>query len=244
LRPRESHQRPGARSALSRRSLIAALALLAAVPTTASGAWYGSTMRGPANAAYGCEAATIFAPLGGVQIAPTNQTSCTYQHNGYIGSNRLGSIVPSSGRIVRIRVRSGPNPARLRLTILTGSSRIDTTTGRDIPGTYTCCTARYVGPSFRPAANRLTVRRVNVPVFVTRSNQLQIRTHASDIVAVSASGPGTLPLRIDPNVGSLDAGSPMATGFWSATAKGDPRVDGFRMSGIDVLLGWDFRRRR
>jgi len=201
-------------------------------------------MRGPANAPYGCEAATIFAPLGGVQIAPSGQTSCTYQHNGYNGSLRLGSVVPATGLIRRIRVRSGPNPARLRLTILTGSSRIDTLTGRDIPGTYTCCTARYVGRAFRPAANRLTVRRVNVPVFVTRSNQLQIRTHASDIVAISAAGPGSLPLRIDQNVGSLDTGSPLSTGFWSATAKGDPRVDGYKMPGIDVLLGWDFRRRR
>ena len=200
-------------------------------------------MRGPANATYGCEAATIFGPIGGVQLAPSNQTSCTYQHGGYYGSQRLGSVVPSTGRIRRIRVLSGPSPAVLRLTILTGSSRIDTLTGQDIPGTYTCCTARYVGPAFRPAANRITVRPVNVRVFVTRSNQLQIRTHTSDIVAVSAFGPGSLPLRIDPNVGSLETGSPLATGWWSATAKGDPRVDGYKMPGIDVLLGWDFRRR-
>ena len=151
--------------------------------------------------------------------------------------------MPSSGRIVRIRVRSGPSPARLRLTILTGSARIDTLTGQDIPGTYTCCTARYIGPAFRPRPNAVTVRRVNVPVFVTRSTQLQIRTKASDIVAVSASGPGTLPLRIDPNVGTFDQGAPQARGFWSATAKGEPRVDGYGMTGIDVLLGWDFRRR-
>ena len=199
-------------------------------------------MRGPANATYGCEAATVFGPIGGVQLAPSNQTSCTYQHGGYVGSQRLGSVVPSTGRIRRIRVLSGANPALLRLTILTGSSRIDTLSGQDIPGTYTCCTARYVGPAFRPAANRITVRRVNVRVFVTRSNQLQIRTHTSDIVAISAFGPGSLPLRIDQNVGSLETGSPLATGWWSATAKGDPRVDGYRMPGIDVLLGWDFRR--
>ena len=237
--------RGGGRSGGRRGSRAIALSAVVAVTLAgpAGATWFGSTMAGPANASYGCEAATIFGPIGGVQLAPTNQTSCTYKHNGYAGSNRLGSIVPSSGTIRRIRVRSGPSPALLRLTILTGSSRIDTTTGLDIPGTYTCCTARYVGPAFRPAANRLTVRRVNVPVFVTRSNQLQIRTHTSDIVAISAFGPGSLPLRIDQNVGSLDNGSPLATGFWSATAKGDPRVDGYTMPGIDVLFGWDFRRR-
>lgn len=228
-----------------RRSVVGVLACLAllALPATASATWYGSTMRGPANAQYGCEAATIFGPLGGVVVSPTNQTSCTYQHLGYTGSLRPGSIVPSSGRIVRIRVRSGPSPARLRLTILTGSARIDTLTGQDIPGTYTCCTARYIGRAFRPRANAVTVRRVNVPVFVTRSTQLQVRTKASDIVAVSASGPGTLPLRIDPGVGTIAQGAPQARGFWSATAKGEPRVDGYGMTGIDVLLGWDFRRR-
>lgn len=230
------------------RRLKTLVALLAgagalAVPASASATWFGSTMRGPVNATYGCEAATTLGALGGVVLSPTNQTSCTYQHLGYLGSNRPGSVVPSSGRIVRIRVRSGASPARLRLTILTGSSRIDTLTGQDIPGTYTCCTARYVGRAFRPKANAVTVRRVNVPVFVTRSTQLQIRTKASDIVAVSAFGPGTLPLRIDPGVGTIFQGAPQARGFWSATAKGDPRVDGYGMTGIDVLFGWDFRRR-
>ena len=227
---------------LLRASALAALVLLV-LPAGASARWYGSTMRGPVNAAYGCEAATILGPLGGVQVSPTNQTSCTYQHGGYLGSLRPGSVVPGTGRIVRIRVRSGANPARLRLTILTGSSRIDTLTGQDIPGTYTCCTARYIGKAFRPRPGAVTVRRVNVPVYVTRSLRLENRTHASDVVAISAAGPGTLPLRIDPTVGTFADGSPLATGWWSATGRGDPRVDGYKMAGIDVLLGWDWRRR-
>ena len=90
-------------------------------------------MRGPANATYGCEAATVFGPIGGVQLAPSNQTSCTYQHGGYVGSQRLGSVVPSTGRIRRIRVLSGVNPAVLRLTILTGSSRIENRGQRAAP---------------------------------------------------------------------------------------------------------------
>jgi hypothetical protein len=222
---------------------ITVAAVLLAVPASAPAAWLGSTMRGPVNLTYGCESAAILGPLGGVVLAPTNQTSCTYQHVGYIGSNRFTSVVPSSGRIVRIRVRSGPRPARLRLTILTGSARIDTRTGQDIPGTYTCCTARYVGPAFRPAPNRITVRRVNVRVLVTRSLRLQLRTKTSDIVAISAVGPGTLPLRAGPGVGTFAQGAPLARGFWPATGRGDPRVDGYALAGIDVLFGWDFRRR-
>ncbi|MFN8201453.1 MAG: hypothetical protein U0S48_02740 [Solirubrobacteraceae bacterium] len=214
------------------------------VPATADAAWFGSTMTAPVNTSYGCEAALILGPVGGVQLAPTNQTSCTYKHGGYLGSNRLGSVVPGTGRIARIRVKSGPNPAPLRLTILTGSARIDLTSGADIPETYTCCTARYLGPMFRPRPNAVTVRRVNVPVFDTRSGRLDNRTHATDVVAISAFGPGTLPLAVRDDVGTTASGSPIATGFWSATATNEPRVDGYTMTGIDVLLGWDFRPRR
>lgn len=215
-----------------------------AVPATADATWYGSTMAAPVNTNYGCEAALIMAPLGGVQLAPSNQTSCTYKHGGYLGSNRLGSVVPGNGRITRIRVKSGPNPAVLRLTVLTGSARIDLTSGADIPETYTCCTMRYIGPPFRPRPNAITVKRVNVPVFDTRSTRLDNRTHAADVVAISAFGPGTLPLAVRDDVGTTASGSPIATGFWSATTTNDPRVDGYTMTGIDVLFGWDFQPAR
>ncbi len=224
------------------RPAIGLAAALALTTSVAEARWYGSTMTARPNTGYGCEAALVRGPLGGAELQPTNQTSCTYRHGGYFQSNRPGSLVPATGRITRIRVKSGPRPARLRLTILTGSSRIDTTTGQDISGTYTCCTARYVGPSFRPRANRTTIRRVNVRVFDTRSGRLQNRTHATDVVGLSAQGAGTLPLAVRPDVGSFSPGTPLLTGFWPATAKGDPRVDGYAMSGIDLLFGWDFRR--
>ena len=217
---------------------------LVLVPATAQARWYGSTMQAPVNTTYGCETALIMGPISGVQLAPTNQTSCTYKHGGYVGSNRLGSVVPGNGRIVRIRVKSGPNPALLRLTILTGSARIDLTSGADIPETYTCCTARYIGPAFRPQPNAITVRRVNVPVFDTRSDRLDNRTHAADVVAISAFGPGTLPLAVRDDAGSTAPGIPIGTGFWSATGLNEPRVDGYTMTGVDVLLGWDFRPAR
>ena len=228
-----------------RRSLLPLASLLVLLLCgPASARWYGSTMVGPANATYGCEAAAIFGPVGGIELAPTNQTSCTYRHGGYLGLPRPGSLVPGNGRIRRIRVLSGPNPAMLRLTILTGSARIDTRTGRDLPGTYTCCTARFLGRPFRPRPDAVTVRDVNVPVFVTHSRALRNRLHTSDVVAISAFGPGTVPLRGDTNIGAFDPGVPISTGYWSATLRGDPRVDGYTMPGIDVLFGWDFRRNR
>jgi hypothetical protein len=221
--------------------LTAAVALALAGP--ASARWYGSTMQGTANATYGCESALILGALGGIELAPTNQRSCTYRHGGYLDSPRPTSIVPASGRVTRIQVKSGANPARLRLTVLTGSSRVSTFNGADLPGTYTCCTARYVGPAFRPKANATTTLRTNVPVQNLVSKAIQNRIHSSDGLALSAVGPGTLPLHLTPAVGEIATGTPLLTGFFPSTAVGEPRVDGYTMAGIDLLFRWDFQRR-
>ena len=209
----------------------------------ASARWYGSKLRGAPNVTYGCEAAAVFGPLGGIQLAATDQRSCTYRHGGYLFSNRLTFNVPATGKITHIRVKSGPRPAKLRLTVLTGSSRVNPFTGRDVPGTYTCCTARYVSRPFRVRANRTTTKRVNVRVYNVRSKRLQYRIHSSDGLALSAEGSGTVPLRVLPTVGNLTSGTPLAIGYWPRTRKGDPRVEGYSMAGIDLLFAWNFRRR-
>ena len=224
--------------------LVIAAALLTVAAAPASARWYGSLLRGAPNANYGCESALIMAPLGGVQLAPTNQTSCTYRHGGYLYNNRPTFIAPSTGRITAIKVRSGPNPAKLRLTILTGSSRVDTFTGRDLPGTYTCCTARFVGKPFRPRANATTKKKVNVKVFDVRDKRIRFRIHSSDGVALTAVGPGTVPLQIRNDVGAFTPGIPMAVGYWPNTRKGEPRsADGYSMTGIDLMFQWYFKRR-
>jgi hypothetical protein len=224
--------------------LLLTAALMAVAAGPASARWYGSLLRGVPNANYGCESALILAPLGGVQLAPTNQTSCTYRHGGYLYSTRPTFIAPGTGRITSIKVRSGPNPAKLRLTILTGSSRVDTRTGRDLPGTYTCCTARFVGKAFRPKANATTKKKVNVKVFDVRDKRIRFRIHSTDGVALTAVGPGTVPLQIRNDVGAINAGTPMAVGYWPFTRVGEPRsADGYSMTGIDLMFQWFFKRR-
>jgi hypothetical protein len=225
-------------------TVLAIAGATAAIPATASAKWYGSTLQGPANATYGCEAAMVADGLGSIVLTPTNQTSCTYRHGGYLFNlGRPTFLVPASGRIKRIRVKSGPNPAKLRLTILSGSSRVDTFSGQDLPGTYTCCTARYIGKAFRPRPNAITTKRVNAKVSNVRSKDINIRIHSSDGVALTAVGPGTVSLSIGPDLGSFNSGTPTAIGYWPFTGRGEPRVDGYSMTGIDVLFQWDFRRR-
>jgi hypothetical protein len=226
--------------------LIAATALslvLLALAPTASARWFGSTLRATANANYGCESALVAAPLGGFALQPTGQTSCTYRHGGYLFTNRATFIAPGTGRVTRIRVKSGANPAKLRLTVLTGSSRVDTFTGRDLAGTYTCCTARFVGRAFRPRPNAITKKKVNVRVFDVRDKRIQFRIHSSDGLALTAVGPGTLPLSIGPELGGFATGTPLAVGYWPRTATEDPRVDGYSVSGVDVLFQWNFKQR-
>ncbi len=223
-------------------AITAAVLAVAAAP--ASARWYGSLLHGTPNANYGCESALIMAPLGGVELAPTNQVSCTYRHGGYLNSNRPTFIAPSTGRITAIKVRSGAKPAKLRLTILTGSSRIDTRTGRDLPGTHTCCTARFIGKAFRPRANATTKKKVNVKVSDVRDKRIRFRIHSSDGVALTAVGPGTVPLQIRNDVGAFTTGIPLATGYWPYTRKGEPRsADGYTMTGIDLMFQWYFKRR-
>jgi hypothetical protein len=229
-----------ARSAILATTLAALVTASIAAPVSAH--WLGSTMSGAANAGYGCESALILGPIGGVELAPTHQTSCTYRHGGYLNSLKPTFIVPSSGWIRRIQIKSGPNPARLRLTVLTGSSRVDTFAGRDIPGTYTCCTARYVGPAFQPKPNATTTKRVNVRVLDVRSKEIQNRIHSTDGLALSAVGPGTLPIHRSDAVGSIVDGAPLATGYFPLTRPGEPRVDGYTLTGLDLLYRWDFYR--
>ena len=87
---------------------------------------------------------------------------------------------------------------------------MDTTTGQDIPGTYTCCTARYVSRPFRLKPNGITRKRVNVKVYNVRSNDINIRIHSSDGLALSFGPGGRLPLKINPSqLGSFNTGTPL-----------------------------------
>ena len=75
-------------------SPVAALAFASPRPRPAGTA---APCRARPNATYGCESALILGALGGVELAPTNQGSCTYRHSGYVNSLRPTSIVPGSG---------------------------------------------------------------------------------------------------------------------------------------------------
>jgi hypothetical protein len=208
--------------------------LVLALPASADARFFGSTMNGPANVGFGCSLAPILDPISGVPtLAATGQRTCTFRHLGYIGNvTRVASLVPANGRIVRIRVKAGRNPAPLRLTIMTASTSL--TNG------FTCCTARKFGRVFQPRANRVTTIRTNVAVHRSNPNG---SSQFNDVVALSAVGPGTLPMRDQGTAGTFTPGSAATALWYPLTARGDPRVEATSADGLDLLFQWDFRRR-
>lgn len=226
---------------LGKVALVTVCIVLALAPATFA-ATYGSSLSEPANVTFGCEAAPILDPITGAPtLVASGQASCTWRHIGYILSNKVTSQVPRSGRIKSIQVRAGANPAPLRLTILGASSQLDLVTGQELAGTFSCCTARYLGPVFKPRANAITRRRTNVRVVNTIDRRNLVRV--VDVVALSAVGPGTLPLRDQGVHGSYQTGAALAGFYYPLTERGQPRVEGASMDGYDLLLRWTLRSR-
>jgi hypothetical protein len=216
-----------------RRSILPALFVIAlTLPVSADAKFFGGKLNRPANVGFGCELAPILDPISGAPtLAPTGQRTCTFRHVGYLYRNRVTSIVPANGRIVRIRVRAGRNPAPLRLTILSGSSSVG--------NGFSCCTALKFGRVFRPGANRVTTIRTNVRVHRSNPNG---SSQFNDVVGLSAVGPGTLPMRDQSSAGTFTPGSALTELWYPLTARGDPRVEQTRADGLDLLFQWDFRR--
>jgi hypothetical protein len=217
--------------------LPAALLVLAVATAagagTADAATYGSNLRGAPNLSFGCESALVRDVLtGGPTIAPSGQRTCTYRSLGVLGRIGIGSLVPSNGRITRVAVRSGRNPAPLRLTILESS-------GGGQEGS--CCTALKFGPRFTPRANAIT--RVNVNMRVHRIIDTRSGLVSTDVVALSAVGPGSLPLRATGAAGEFTVGQPITSFWYPLTRVGEPRVEAYTMPGLELLFQWTFTRR-
>ena len=125
---------------------------LLAVPASASATWFGSTMRGPVNAQYGCESATIF------RAARRRRRVADEPDLVHVPAPRLhrtgrGRSCRRAGASCGSACAQALRPPAAPPTILTGSARIDTLSGQQIPGSYTCCGRAAAGLSFRPKAN-------------------------------------------------------------------------------------------
>jgi hypothetical protein len=223
---------------------VLALAWLSAGQAAAQSRTLGSPLSQPPNLGFGCEAKPTFTSQsynGDYFLLPSGQPDCTWFQSGVIGSvdyndPRTGSV-PADGTITNVAVRSGPNPAPIRIVIL-----------RQIGGlagggpTTACCGFQSETAPLQPLPNTVTSFAVNVPV----ERNVRGTSAVADYVGISAaSGQGTLPLLDtgDNNVlTGYTAGSPDAGFFYPRMGALEGPGGGTRnnesIPNVEVLLQW------
>lgn len=219
------------------RAVALAIAVLLLVPAFAGAqaVTRGSPLTAPANVPFGCEAQVSLPPLGSDQfvLVPSGLPSCSWWSTGpaaAIGATNTG-YVPTTGTITNVRVRSGPNPAVLRLVQL-----------RSVAG---CCTVvRHTEP-FQPTPNAVTQVTVNWLTEAVRDSVAGVSTN--DIIGFSAiGGTGTLPIS-DQGNGTHSPQAAFAPGVMGAgftSPMGQPgaliAASNVGVYGYEVLLQYDF----
>lgn len=201
-----------------------ALAVLLLVPAVAGAqaVTRGSSLAPPANVPFGCEATVEqdFLGSGLFLLTPTGQPSCTWWSSG-LATNPADpntGYVLTTGTVTNVRVRSGPNPAPLRIV--------------QLRSTAGCCTVVRQTGAFQPAPNAVTQVTINWLMEVVRDSVVGVSTN--DIIGFSAvGGTGTLPLH-DQGPATHSPQAAFAPGVHSGTMTAPAGQPG-------ALLGGNFR---
>jgi hypothetical protein len=219
---------PGGSRTARRRAVAATVAAVAIVAIAmlaprAHAVTFGSDLSRPANLAFSCEQRPSQGAAGAFLIATGAQT-CTWWPAPLTAA---ATYVPvGEGRITAIRVRAGTNPAPLRVTILSSGGGL-------------CCTSRSQSAVFQPTPNAVT----SVPVDLPAGAGLDPNRPGSqynDIVAISAVGPGTLPVHDLGAHGTFNTSVPAASFLHPELPVGASNTDAGWMDGYEVLLQADW----
>ncbi|HEV7773988.1 MAG TPA: hypothetical protein VGO48_11950 [Conexibacter sp.] len=204
--------------------LLAVLTALAA-PAAADAALqtFGSTLGQTANMPFGCDARPYPAANGATLIA-TGVTSCSWWS---APATAASTYVPrGQGTIISARVRSGDNPAPLRIAIFSSGSGL-------------CCTAQAQSDVFQPAPNAVTPVALNLPAG-SGIDTSRPGGQYNDIVVVTAVGPGSLPVHDFGVHGTFDLSAPAASFLHPALVPNNSNTDVGWMDGFEVLLQVDW----
>ena len=245
----------------SRTSLLAALALTVATPGAARAqtVTLGSPLQEAPNISFGCEAQPALLPdaSGNFGLFQSGVPDCTWRQSGVFGilNDPRVSSVPGDGRIISISVRSGPEPAPLRVSIIRQLAA---------PGFGDACCffVRETGP-LQPQPNTVTTFAVDIPVernTIVRDpgdpgtpgdpddpGRPADGTMATDLVAISAaSGSGSLPLFSTGRNNSFqftETGSVNASFFYPRMGtipndSGGGRSEGTGIPGVELLINF------
>jgi hypothetical protein len=206
-------------------SVVVALVVVLLSAATASAALqtFGSTLGETANLSFGCEARPYVAPVGASLIA-TGVDSCSWWP---APATATSTYVPrGQGTIVSARVRSGANPAPLRVAVFSSGSGL-------------CCTAQAQSDVFQPTPNAVTDVPLNLPAG-SGIDTSRPGGQYNDIVVVTAVGPGSLPVHDFGVHGTFDLSAPAASFLHPALVPNNSNTDVGWMDGYEVLLQVDW----
>jgi hypothetical protein len=199
--------------------LVTAIVTIAALAPRADAVTFGSSLAQTANLPFDCGVR----PYIGQNIA-TGAGTCTWWPAPLTAASTYVPV--GQGRITAVRVRSGANPAPLRVTILSSGSGL-------------CCTSRSQSGVFQPTPDAVTTVPVDLPAGsggdVNRGG-----SQYNDIVAISAVGPGTLPVHDFGTHGTFDTSIPAASFLHPELPVGASNTDAGWMDGYEVLLQADW----
>lgn len=222
--------------------VTATLAAPAVAQQSASG---GSALANPANGGWGCD--KIYQPFLDIALGydgqsynpfPSNYASCTWY--SLIPAESRSGLVPGTGTVTKVRIKSGPNPAPLSITILRRRFQKNPNPPNQITDA-TCCSATQESQVFQPTPNAISEHEVNLPVQTQES--VNGASGWWEIVAVSGRGPGELPIS---HVGPLtlaagtQANIATITGYYPHVAKGTDNLGNQTLPNAEVLMQFDW----
>ena len=181
---------------MSRKACFAMVVFGLAVPAKSFGVTttFGSDLTAAPNVTFGCEVIPqlSFQNLGFYEFVPSGQPSCTWRQLGVFGvvTDTHASTVPGDGTVTSVSIKSGPNPAPLRVTVVRLLAPNEN--GGINSNKAVCCYFVRESPTFQPTPNAISTFALNLPV---EKNDAGGQVYTQDHVAISAqSGAGALPL--------------------------------------------------
>src|ERR1035437_10541925 len=110
--------------AMPRKGFVAMVLLGLVIPADCVGVTtiFGSDLTATPNVTFGCETMPqlSYQNLGFYELVPSGQPSCTWRQLGVFGvvADTHASTVPGDGTITSVSIKSGANPAPLRVTVV------------------------------------------------------------------------------------------------------------------------------
>lgn len=169
---------------------VALAAFLLCSPADARTVTQGPDLSAAADGGFGCETAFLAGPESPYEYQPyaSGYSTCTTWMAG--GPVQTSGLTPLSGTVTKVRIKSGPSPAPLQITILRKLFQSSKSKPNQIDSV--CCTGVSESAVFTPTPNAVTEVPVNLAVSMQPA--LDGDTGYHDIVAVAGAGPGQLPI--------------------------------------------------